>query len=530
MLLAFFLPLKVVILLGSDGIPRYFPPLLERVDRDALIIGLAIAAIVFYLVYLFAERVIEWGSERGATQLVARGRKMVLFEGQDLLARRSYQRYVSALAGGIFVTLAILLLLWLYPAVGGLMLAYTAFVAIMWVVGVTASPRLREALGESLASWASILAGVGFMMVFGYLVVDFLYRDPPGLIPAVIALLLSRQGFNRLAALVPSLNELYQKRSKLDALFFHRTAYVPASGSAHNALHQLMFPEDRARWVPQVLKDLAGESPFGAWELRWWETGIRGIYGMQWHNGKDRLYLIKVFDRTQASHAVHEATLLATPPAGLPGPEWVGATEMQGCRCHVLRLPAGELGAEKFSQTALWDFRKALLQVKPGQNLVARYTRSRSFLWQRLSLSMLTELRVAAEESSLPQLALLEGRLEEWRHHLARLPLAFTSQDIGSPQRIFWAMNGPPCLLHWGRWALEPVGAGWPVSRASLRKLIQAVSETQSERATFRGLDEASLMLSALTAQLESACKDERYDTALKHLTGIQQCLDRLAH
>ena len=44
MLLAFFLPLKVIILLGSSRIPRYFPESWKSFDHDQLVITLAVAA------------------------------------------------------------------------------------------------------------------------------------------------------------------------------------------------------------------------------------------------------------------------------------------------------------------------------------------------------------------------------------------------------------------------------------------------------------------------------------------------------
>src|SRR5690554_3983349 len=91
MLLAFFLPLKVLILLGSDDVPSYFPQFFGSVERDWLIIIMSITTGFFYIFYLLAQRLVLIGGELGANTLMQRGRKLVLFEHQDALAQQAYK-------------------------------------------------------------------------------------------------------------------------------------------------------------------------------------------------------------------------------------------------------------------------------------------------------------------------------------------------------------------------------------------------------------------------------------------------------
>ncbi len=92
MLLAFFLPLKVIILLGSDGIPRYFPPAFEQFDRDALIVWLSIATVAFYALYLLADGRFQCGcrARRHATFSVVTEAQMAPSAPQA--GTRIYQR------------------------------------------------------------------------------------------------------------------------------------------------------------------------------------------------------------------------------------------------------------------------------------------------------------------------------------------------------------------------------------------------------------------------------------------------------
>ncbi|WP_019583471.1 hypothetical protein [Thioalkalivibrio sp. ALE16] len=527
LLLAFFLPLKVIILLGSDGIPRYFPPAFERVDRDALIIWLTIATIAFYLLYLLAERVIAWGAERGATRLLARSRKMVLFEGQDQVASRSYKRYAAALAGGVFVLLAILLLLWLYPAVGWLMVIYAALAGGSLVALLLLSSAMREKVQASLASWTAVMAAVGFMLAFGYLVVDFLYRDPPGLIPAIIALLLSRQGFNRLGALVPSLNDLYQQRSKLDALFFHRAAYHPPTVLQGASVMDLLFPEERAQWIPRVLHDLAEESSTADVVVRWQELMVSGVFALRCEVAGGGTYLVKLFEDKSMGQARHEAALLSAAPRGLPAPGWVGATSVRGYRCHVLKLDDGQGSTAQNPQSLLLDVRTRLLQLLPGKAMVAQYGRSRARLWQRMDAPLLDSLRIATDGCSEEHLRALVERLPEWQEHLRNAPMVFHNPDL-KPATVIATQDGAGVALHWGRWAMEPAGVGWPASSKGSEDLKHAAEVIRNGDSLLQNVSDITLDLAALTADLERDLKAKHYLDATRKLKPIRDSLDQL--
>lgn len=59
MLVAFLLPIKVVILLGNPNIPSYFPEAWKTISRDQLVIGLAITAGVFFIISLLSQKKIS---------------------------------------------------------------------------------------------------------------------------------------------------------------------------------------------------------------------------------------------------------------------------------------------------------------------------------------------------------------------------------------------------------------------------------------------------------------------------------------
>ncbi|WP_208854108.1 DUF308 domain-containing protein [Thioalkalivibrio sp. ALJ1] len=517
MLLAFFLPLKVIILLGSDGIPRYFPPAFEQFDRNALIVWLSIATVAFYALYLLAERIVEFGGEWGSRSLLARSRKMVLFEYQDELAARAYKRHAEVIAGAVFLLLAVAVLFWLYPGVAFLVTGYLLIVTTVLISVLVVSTGFRSRFRQKMNGWLSILSGTGFMLAFAYLVIDFLYLDPPGLIPAIIALLLARQSLGRLSSLILRLMEQHSQKAKLGALFFHSTAFIPEGDGKQETIWTLLAPEARQDWVPKLLEGMIDEPVPAETEIQWWQTDLSHVGVLHCVVPGKRSLFVKLFAPRRASLALHEATLLADAPSGLPGLEWIGATEIQGFHCHVLQAPEELPERQGDTSRGLGDIRKALLLVSPPQALLTRYQRSRLMLWQRLHEGMLDRLQVAVTDSEMQgNLDALRTQLQAWRDQLAALPPTITSLGI-RPGNIVLTRSGQACLIHWGRWMIEPAGACWPGKPKSL----PAFEETSD----MISCPPEGMMLAALSFEFEQLFDRQRYSRALRLVPRILRSL-----
>src|SRR5699024_6821580 len=125
-MLASFIPLKVVIMLGSDGIPRYFPASFAQLDRDVLIAELSVGMLGFFVLHLLAEKSIAWVTGISTSRLLEKSQKLVLFENQDELAANAYHRYSRALASGVFILLALTGLGWFYLSMSLAIVGYLA--------------------------------------------------------------------------------------------------------------------------------------------------------------------------------------------------------------------------------------------------------------------------------------------------------------------------------------------------------------------------------------------------------------------
>lgn len=530
MLLAFILPVKIVILLGSDGIPGYFPSSFEAVDRDMLIVLLSTGTAGFYLLYLSAERLIAFLTRIGTKALLATSGKMALFEGQDDMAANAYARFSRAVAGAVFIALAFAAITLLYTGMAGVVAGYAVFAALATGGLYKTSGSFRERLQTRLGPTLNLFTGIGFFIAFGYLVADFLAGTPPGIIAALISLILMRQAVGRIAGVVTGLSGLQRQRTKLDALFFHGRPFMPPQSSVERSMWPLLRKQRRDEWVRPLLEEVTSAVP-DSLRYQWLDLGTPNVAALAVRDGEARScrYLVKLFETNRSAAALHEATLLADPLAHLPAPELLGATEVDRFHSHVYSWCDGAPStAEEFNEHAAEQVRVALLRVEPPASLVERYQRSRAMLWQRLTPSMLEWMQVAAEtadhEAALERMS---TRLADVQALLRELPPALVNPDI--TRDTLWVPEDgerSPLLISWDKWALEPVGAGWPVRSEFLEHLGPAVARAAETRSALAAVRAEHAEIAALAYQFESLAGRQRYAYALELLPDILQRLD----
>lgn len=525
LLLAFFLPLKVVVLLGSSGMPRYFPDSWQLLDRDMLILFLSAATVVFYLTHLFAENLIGRLTSYGASRLLQRSQKLALFENQEDIATKAYLRYSSALSGAVFGVLAVGVLFWLYPAmalvVPGVVLV---FFCLAWGACM-ASDAMQDFLGDHLSDLASLYSGVGFFLGFAYLVTDFLFFDPPGLIPAIIALLLLRQFFRRTSALAIDISALFKQRHRLDALFFHGHVFVPQEKlSKQRELWQLLEPHERSNWATTVLRETVGGSVERVASGEWLDTGVVDVFALQ----HQRRYMLKLFSKKRLNWAQHEAYLLSSPAAAdLPALRFLSSTSIDDYPCHSFELQ-GQLRKISRKQAKLQAGKVwvKMVSVMPPSNLVKRYQRSHPSILQRLSEEQLLRLSwVVSDEPKRNLILGLAEKLPMLKTRLAKLPLVFTNPDMQASLYVEGDDDNNVVMAHWGRWGIESVGAMLPLSLRNRAALEHALAQVALSRKDMESVNCDDVLLMANLFALERFMDKQQWQEAANCVPVIQGLL-----
>lgn len=527
-LLASFLPLKVVALLGSNSIPAYFPSWFAIFEREVLIIGLSAATVCFYLLYHLAEYLIRLGAESGASQILAQNQKMVLFDNQDEVAVKGYQQYSKALASAVFVALALTTVSLLYAKVALLIFVYVAVVAGGTVLVIKGNPHLRERLSAKVNSSLTVASSVGFLTTFVFLLADFLLWNPPSLMVAVGSVMLVRQTFTGVRGVIISVVALNRQRSKLDALYFHGRVFLgDDKRHTHRGIWEFASHESRAEWIQDVLADVAGHRP-GKIRTRWYQTGFPDVLAFKVYSGSDSPdYLVKLFDKRRTSLALHEETLLnEINYPELPTLRFLGPARVESYSCHVFEWRP--LVPCEAVRTASLEMMARLLATEVPDRLERRYGRSRPFVWQRFDATLIERLRLAASDrTEQEQVMQLESELGAIGELLSNLPLWIVNRDARS-ESLLLDQGGGPVLTHWGRWTLEPVGAGWFVQEDQLSQIADALEHAQRIRPSLQGLTSSQLELAALSYDLERLYLAQNYGSALDLVPRILAVWDKI--
>lgn len=531
-MLAFFLPLKVIILIGSTGTPRYFPDSWAAFDRDFLVIGLSLATVFFYAISLSSERLLSFMAERGAAGVVAGTHKLVLFTNQDEVASQSYQKLASGLATGALTVVLALLFAFIYPtflfAAITYVLAASIFVALK---GRNASARSE--LQQKAATLTGLLSGIGFILLFAFMVVDFLLWEGVSFMVAIISLLLSRQLLNRLGGVIKDAIWLNDKRLQINAIFFtgHRLEQGTEHSRDRNFWNFLSLNKSSEPLLP-VLEQVRGHELPDDIEVNchWKQSGLADllVFEVEVKGGEDQLerYLLKIFGKRHRKAAMSEADILSSASGQLlPVPELVYMGDMKGFDAHLFRLPKWCIAGCCVAPKVQVEWLAKYWQVEPDRTLVNRYQRSHPLLQHRLSLRMLERLEVVAGGGDdMTALEQTKDRFEDILEELNQLPLAVLNPGV--PRDLcFVSEMGELLQLHLGNWALEPIGVGLPYGESWLPKFDELLAEALEKRKSLQDIPSARIRLCACCSAFEQNFKKQRYADAIALLPGILGCL-----
>ncbi|MCS3904386.1 hypothetical protein J2T55_002422 [Methylohalomonas lacus] len=218
-MLALFLPLKVIIMLGSEGVPRYFQSFMSEASRDSWILGLVAATVIVYALSIVLNLV--------ANRFIVRvGHRILAIYSQPGEKQKNKSiRQIHALtcrshANLMMFILGAIVMLALNPLI---MLIATLFVVVQVLVteAILESQRgglaawLRQGIRKKYTLYLQYLAAANFLFVFFLLVADYMLLEGQNIIIAILTLLMARRAFQSLGAYINGSIKLYHDRGKV---------------------------------------------------------------------------------------------------------------------------------------------------------------------------------------------------------------------------------------------------------------------------------------------------------------------------
>jgi hypothetical protein len=225
-LLALFLPIKIILLLGYDRIPKYFPSFFESVDRDTLIVSLSGLAIFFYVFYVLLEVVIERLESSGTKKLNEAVGNAPNFKKSKVVLGKLFKRVARSMTGLVFaISVAIFLAFIHLP----LFLVVMLYSLCVFVVHELLFRSYKNALeddedndDEQNNNKVKIWFDAGFLLAFVFIVWELMNDASISIITAFISFLLLRKSSGDLKRLAGDISFLGKQKVKVSEMISQR--------------------------------------------------------------------------------------------------------------------------------------------------------------------------------------------------------------------------------------------------------------------------------------------------------------------
>jgi hypothetical protein len=213
-LISFFLPLKVLIMLSSDRVPRAFESIITAENRHLWLIGFAVATFVFYATSVFLETVANRTIHSGLKQLLNSQGGLEKEKKQE--QRRQYTTYCVASSEAAIFLIGSLGLAIINPVVliGMIGLIFAELSITGWLLEADLRGFLgwvKGGISRRVNVWIQYLSAVNFLALFVLILLDILISQQINIYIAVATMILGRQTFNSLAKFVKRMLSLHRR-------------------------------------------------------------------------------------------------------------------------------------------------------------------------------------------------------------------------------------------------------------------------------------------------------------------------------
>lgn len=527
LLLAFLLPIKIVLMLGSSRVPRYFPDFMRSLPREELVIYSCLTAVLAFVVYSVAQKFVSLGVDRVTSTLLENNNKITPLSNHVQMSSKIYKAYIDSLSSLSFILLAFSLINFLYEH-----LSYVVMVYIIIFLGATVavaqmSPRFSGYLDKKLGKFLWFAGTLGFLVAFGFIVIDFLVPlDPPQFFFALIGLLFSRQLLIRFVALVQNIRSLYLSRSKSAALFFD--GYIDdVKKSQNEGSVWEMFADGYAElWARQVLQEFLGGEVEAVKILR--ISSFRpGVFScvVESYVGEanSSIYLLKLFSKEKTVIAEKEHYFLTENVLFGEAARYIGFTLVGDFRCHLYSWDNGDKIVRITREVRLF-LEESCLRYEIPQRFASLYTNSHALLGQRVSKKMIDRLNIFASDDHRAPLNEVSDNFDFLTSAINRLPLQLVFPGVsGAIARA----DGEVLLLDHDAWRLEPLGFGWSIgdSDEEIHDLLLRASGLRGD------IDDSlvsSVFLCKKMAEFEKKYRTQNFDAAIDCVISLSKRLAML--
>ncbi len=528
-ILAFFLPLKVILLAGSDGVPRYFRFFIDPADKYPWIIGLSIGAVACYMLSLLLDSASKRLSEAGSSEVLQGANEIAVASSQREEAQGYYRRFSGIGANGLLAVIMFSVLGLINPlllvVMAGLITLQYLFTAGVLHFGspITPGPTQRM-VRRNLGGYLTVFTSVDFLFGFFVLLIPFLLGSGGNLLLAILSILLLRNGLGSISSMVSGVHGLWKNRWQVDPMVFRDQQMRKKEKEVSRTLREVFRKHDREARLSSELNGAGIE--FTRLHSEWRDSPIKNVFTFRVVLSKPSesdVYLQhKVFPSAQLHMLEHEEFLFNyVDRSAIRAPKLVCRFQQGPFFSQLCTYGGGVKCTKKVWSKISAGLMTRMWVYEPPKALVSAFNTSRPTLQGRLIPAFLERLEVALDKPrEARNYERLLGNLGRLQDVLASVPVYIYNIDMVR-ENIVLDSEHRPVVTFWGRWAIEPIGASLPrtMKDKDLEEVLKDVRQARGLRES--ALTSSHVRLANQCRLFEREAARGRYNRAISRLPAI---------
>jgi len=462
---ALLLPMKIIILLGSGGKSSRFSFLpLDVLTINQLILGLIVLALLFYITHIISERFVNKYIERYSVLLLELSGKTSSYKLTNSTSGMAYGSAAESIGEFIFAALAITAVMFIYFDLAMLFSVFMIISVLSLVLLCSVNESINIRVSNDFKGTLSIMYGAGFICTFGFVVADFLLSiNPPAMFSGLVGFILVRRIMKGLVKAISTINNLYQKRSKIDELFTQACSREIIHIKTNDVFWNLIDRSSRDQWLKVVIEDMSGELCDSVLS-DWCQSGSAGVMAFSVSSlcGKGKIikrYYVKLYNNDRTSKAISEAEILGACDLSLISLEYIGNTKVEGFHCHIFSLDDIEDSDTIDFSSSIYELQIYLNNFDLPEEFVSSYLRTHPILTNRIGGLVMDKLKMVALPGQVEQINRFELVSQSMMNLLLTLPKRLFF-DVRSPDVIRRSKSGELKVLSFSDWRIDLMGVG----------------------------------------------------------------------
>jgi len=533
LLLSLMLPLKVIIMLGSDGVPRYFQFFMTEETRDTWIYISAAATVVMFLLYILTGWAVTRIARSGAQKVLEKSNKIALFDGQDRFAEDIFERVTGSLGtlgmavAGIALGFLIEWRLMIFVLIS-ILLEFALFSAYWDRLSAPDKASERERLVAKRTAVLQNLSTFNVLLVFAGLVY-LLYTDPTmNFVAGVLLFLLARQILIRSVRLVVDASFFRNNFDRIKALAHPKRNIQQGRMTERQRFEAMLMPAERAHLLEFVEQKVG--IPIADRRWTWCDTKIKGSKSKAVLQSppsgvyNDELYL-KFTMREGDAGLAREVMYYKSDSAKVLrlSRSFVHTGAAFGRGYLLLRSRPSHPCPRSVARKMALTVRERLWSHCPDRQLTEQLLKSFPPLGERITNERIARLRLACKDRT--DISMVEGfiiQIPEVQKLLNSLPHALCVNSLSEKDCFRIDSEDNPMIVSWENIGIEPIGADLKLAELEHKDVFYKYQKAMKERGSESDLSPSrTFAVTVYTAQVDSLIEKSSYAAALALLPTL---------